>query len=93
MALYPKRQDSSIYVWKSRFNSGKAFYHVIQNSASSLALLKDVKFKINNIIILAVDFYECETWTLTLREKHGPRVFENGALRTTLGTKRVEKSS
>jgi hypothetical protein len=77
-------------MWKRRFNSGKDCYHVILNSPSSLPLFKDVKFKIYNIIILAIDFYECETRSLTLREKHRSRVFENGVLRTTLGPKRVE---
>jgi hypothetical protein len=32
-------------------------------------------------MILPVVLYGCETWSLTLREKHRPRVFENRALR------------
>jgi hypothetical protein len=37
--------------------------------------------RINKTIILPVVFYGCETWSLTLREEHRLRVFENGALR------------
>jgi hypothetical protein len=32
-------------------------------------------------IILAVVLYECDTWSLTLREEHTLRVFENRVLR------------
>jgi hypothetical protein len=32
-------------------------------------------------IILLVVLYECETWSLTLREEHRLRVFENRVLR------------
>jgi hypothetical protein len=33
------------------------------------------------IIILPVVLYECETWSLTLKEEHRLRVFENMFLR------------
>jgi hypothetical protein len=32
--------------------------------------------------------YECETWSLTLREEHRLRVFENRVLRRIFGPKR-----
>jgi hypothetical protein len=32
--------------------------------------------------------YGCETWSLTIREKHGLRVFENRMLRRMFGSKR-----
>jgi hypothetical protein len=38
-------------------------------------------------IILPVVLYGCETWSLTLREEHGLRVFENRVLRRTFGPK------
>ena len=41
-------------------------------------------------IILSVVLYECETWSLILREESGLRVFENGALRRIFGPKRGE---
>jgi hypothetical protein len=34
--------------------------------------------------------YECETWSLTLREEHRLRVFENRVLRRIFGPKRNE---
>jgi len=37
-----------------------------------------------------VVLYGCETWSLTLREKGGLRVFENRVLRKVFGPKRDE---
>jgi hypothetical protein len=34
--------------------------------------------------------YGCETWSLTLREEHRLRVFENSVLRRIFGSKRDE---
>jgi hypothetical protein len=34
--------------------------------------------------------YGCETWSLTLREEHGLRAFENKVLRRIFGPKRDE---
>ena len=39
-------------------------------------------------IILPVVLYGCETWSLTLREEHRLRVFENRVLRRIFGPKR-----
>jgi hypothetical protein len=39
---------------------------------------------------LPVVLYGCETWSLTLREKHRLRVFENRVLRRIFGPKRYE---
>jgi hypothetical protein len=41
-------------------------------------------------IILPVVLYECETWSLTLKEGHRLRVFENRVLRRIFGPKRDE---
>jgi hypothetical protein len=38
----------------------------------------------------SVVLYECETWSLTLREEHRSRVFENRMLRRIFGPKRDE---
>jgi hypothetical protein len=35
-----------------------------------------------------VVLYGCETWSLTLREEHGLRVFQNRVLRRIFGPKR-----
>jgi hypothetical protein len=47
-------------------------------------------FKIYKTIILPVVLYGCETWSLTLREEHRLRVFENRMLRGIFGPKRDE---
>jgi hypothetical protein len=49
-----------------------------------------VKVKIYKPIILPVVLYGCETWSLTLREEHGLRGFENRVLRRIFGPKRDE---
>jgi len=51
-------------------------------------LYKNIKNKIYRIIILPVVLYECETWSLTLREQCRLRVFENRVLRRIFGPKR-----
>jgi hypothetical protein len=43
-----------------------------------------------NVQYLPVVLYGCETWSLTLREEHGLRVFENRVLRRIFGPKRDE---
>jgi hypothetical protein len=47
-----------------------------------------VKIKIYKTIILPVVFYGYETLSLTLREEHRLRVFENRVLRRIFGPKR-----
>jgi hypothetical protein len=39
---------------------------------------------------MPVVLYGCETWSLTLKEGHRPRVFENRVLRRILGSKSDE---
>jgi hypothetical protein len=57
---------------------------------SSCLLFKNIKNRIYKTIILHVALYGCKTWSLTLREEHRLRVFENRALRRILGPKRDE---
>jgi hypothetical protein len=47
-----------------------------------------VKVRIHKTIILPVVLYGCETWSLTVREEHKLRVFENRVLRRIFGPKR-----
>jgi hypothetical protein len=49
-----------------------------------------VKIKIYKTIILPVVLYGCETWSLTLREEHRLRVFENRVLTRIFGPQRNE---
>jgi hypothetical protein len=54
---------------------------------SSCLLSRNVKVKIYKTIILPVVLYGCETRSLTLREEHRLRVFENRVLRRIFGPK------
>jgi hypothetical protein len=68
-------------------NSGNAFYHSVQKLLSSRLLSKNVNVRIYETVILPVVLYGCETLSLTLREKHGLRMFENRVLRRIFGPK------
>ncbi|KAJ4450395.1 hypothetical protein ANN_01819 [Periplaneta americana] len=52
--------------------------------------VKNLKVRIYKTITLSVVLYGCETWTLTLRDEHRLRVFENKVLRKIFGAKRDE---
>jgi hypothetical protein len=75
---------------KRTLNSGNACYHSVQNFMSSRLLSKNIKIRIYKSIILPVVLYGCETWSLTLREEHRLRVFENRVLRRIFGPMRDE---
>jgi hypothetical protein len=66
---------------KKRLNSGNACYYSVQNLFSSRLLSKNIKIRIYTTVILPVVLDGCETWSLTLREEHRLRVFENRVLR------------
>jgi hypothetical protein len=51
-------------------------------------LSNDIKIKIYRNIILPVVLNGGETWSLTLRDNHGMRVFENRVLSRIFGPKR-----
>jgi hypothetical protein len=57
---------------------------------SSCLLFRNIKVKIYRTIILPFVLYGCETWSLTSREEHRLRVFENRVLRRIFGLKRDE---
>jgi len=75
---------------KSILKSGNACYHSMQNLLSYSFLSKNIKIKIHINIILPVVWCGCETWSLTLREDHRLRVFENRVLKITFGPKEDE---
>ncbi|KAJ4427400.1 hypothetical protein ANN_25021 [Periplaneta americana] len=62
---------------KRRINMGNACYYSVKKLLSSSLLSKNLKVRIYKTVILPVLLYGCETWTLTLREEHRFRVFEN----------------
>jgi hypothetical protein len=65
---------------KSRLNSGNACYYSVQNRLSFHLISKNLELIIYKTVILPVVLYGCETWSLTLREDHRLRVFENRKL-------------
>jgi hypothetical protein len=75
---------------KSRLNSGNACFRSVHSLLSSCLLCGNVRVKIYKTIILPVVLCGCETWSVTLREEHRLRVFENRVLRGIFGPKRDE---
>jgi hypothetical protein len=55
-----------------------------------LNMVKNLKIRKYMTIILPVVLNGCETWSLTLREEHRLRLFENRVLRKIFGSKREE---
>jgi hypothetical protein len=53
-------------------------------------LYKNIKIKIYRTISLSLVLYGCETWSVILREKRRPRVFENMLLTRIFGSKSDE---
>jgi hypothetical protein len=63
---------------------------MVQNLRSSRLRSNNLKIGIYKTIILPAVIYGCETLSLTLREEHRLRVFENRVLRRIFGPKRDE---
>jgi hypothetical protein len=78
---------------KSRLNSGNTCYYSVQNLLSSRLISRNLKIKIYKTVILPVVLYGWETWSLTLREEHRLRVFENRVLRRIFGPRSEEDGS
>jgi hypothetical protein len=68
---------------KSRLNSGNACCHSVQSLLSSCLLWVKIFKTIMLLVVLC-------GWSLTLREEHRLRVFENRVLRRIFGPKRDE---
>ena len=62
----------------------------MQNVLSSSLLSKKLKINVYRTVILPVVLYGFETWSLTLKEEHRLRMFENRVLRKIYGPKREE---
>ena len=75
---------------KSRFKSGNACYHSVQNLLSYILLSKNKMIKIYRTVILSFFLYGCATWSLTLMEAPRLRGFQNRLLRRIYGPKRDE---
>jgi hypothetical protein len=72
------------FVFQREMEKRQVLYYV------SRVLSRNVKVKIYKTIILSFVLYGCETWSLTLREEHRLRVFENWVLRRIFGLKMGE---
>jgi hypothetical protein len=57
---------------------------------SSKFSIQKRKIEICRTVILPVVLYRCKTWSVTLREEHRLRVFENRVLREIFGRERDE---
>ncbi|KAJ4447560.1 hypothetical protein ANN_09567 [Periplaneta americana] len=75
---------------KRKINMGNACYYSVEKLLSSSLLSKNLKVRIYKTVILPVLLYGCETLTLTLREEHRLKVFENKVLRKIFGAKKDE---
>jgi hypothetical protein len=75
---------------KSRLNSGNACYTSFQSLLSSCLLSRNAKVRIYKTLILPLVLCGCETWSVTLREEHGLRVYDNRVLRRIFGPKTDE---
>jgi hypothetical protein len=77
----------------SRLNSGNACCYSIQNLLSSRLISENLKIEIHKTVILPVVLCGFGIWSLTLREEHRLRVFENRVLRCIFGPEREEDGS
>jgi hypothetical protein len=74
---------------KGGLSFGNACYHSVQSLLPSRLLSKSLKIRMYKTIILSVVLYGREIWSLTLREEHRLRVFENTVLRGIFGPKKM----
>ena len=66
---------------------GNACYYSLEKLSSSRLLFKKLKVNTYKTIILPAVMYDCETWSLKLREENRLRMFENKVLRKISGAK------
>jgi hypothetical protein len=76
--------EEEVKMW---LGSGNGSCHSAQTEPSRV-LCQNVTIKIHQIMILPVVQHGSETWSLTVREEHKLRVFENRLLRRIFGPKR-----
>ena len=62
----------------------------MQNLLSQSLVSRDIKIKIYRTVILSVVLYECEKWSLSLRDERRLRVFENRVLGRIFVSRRGE---
>ena len=67
---------------------GNASFYSPEKMLLSRLLSKKLKVNTCKTITLPVALYGCETWSLTLREEHRLRIFENTTFRKIFGANR-----
>jgi hypothetical protein len=70
----------------------------VQHLLTSWVTPENIKIKVGTTLILPVVLFGCGTWSLTLREEHRLRAFQNTVLRRYLGirgrrNRRLEKTA
>ena len=75
---------------KRRINLGNECYYSLEKILSSHLLYKKLKVTTYKSTILPIVLYGCETLSLTFREEHKLKVFENTVLRKIFVAKRDE---
>jgi hypothetical protein len=73
--------SSVLHEISQQLSSGRTAIYTIIAPFLAVALTAVV------VVILPVVLYGCETWSLTVREEHKPRVFEDRVLRRIFGVK------
>jgi hypothetical protein len=73
---------------KGKLNSGNACCHPVQSLYSSRPVSKKLKIRIYRNIILHAVLYGTESWSLTIREEHRLKEYENWVQKRKFGTKR-----
>ncbi|KAJ4427810.1 hypothetical protein ANN_25493 [Periplaneta americana] len=86
-ALYSEIYKLVLAIWEKEIVPEQWKKSIIVSIVLCL-LSKNLKVRIYKTVILPL--YGCETWTLTLREEHRLRVFENKVLTKIFGAKRDE---
>ena len=75
------QRTSELCADPGRRDMGNACYYSLEKILSSLLLSKKLKVKTYKTINSPIVLYGCETWSLTLKEEHRLRMFENKVLR------------
>jgi hypothetical protein len=58
--------------------------------SESFVLPEKINIRVYRSVILSVVLYGCEIWSVTLREEHRLKAFENRVLRRIFGCKKYE---
>jgi hypothetical protein len=82
--VWRPRGELFFYYYSCYYHHHYYYYHP---ETFSCLLSKNAKIRIYKAITLPIVLYGCETWSLTLREKHRLRVFENKVQRRIFGPK------